>query len=330
MEGELNGGSTENIKILPNSIQFNSKYILLEIYEDTEKYLKFYAIFNENKLYIFTISTHTEVLKFNEKLIFSLKFENFLEPEKYFNYCIYLNKIYVATSPNLVQMIDFQTKKLHNIEIPSEDNSPTEICKNHSYVLVGTKLVFTGGITKENQLNKDISSFDISLYTFQNEKIKENNMIARHSHGSVNINDIIYIIGGFTSVEETEDKVCNTIQAIRFDNILNKWREVAIQGSQPELLIKPQIKYDQEHLFCYSNYLYPKLWYLILKTSTGFMVDLTKEEVPYLENTIFSYIKDEKLDEEKNLKKYAYSEILYMEEDRLIPNMYRFRLDLNY
>ena len=164
MEGEINEGSIENIKIIPYSLKFSSKYIFLQIYEDLDKKLKFYIVFNESKLYVFSINTQTEVLKFNEKLIFSLKFENLIEPENYFNYCIYLNKIYVAISPNLVQMIDFQTKKLHDIEIKLEDSSPAEIYKNHSYVLVGTKLVFTGGIQKDNKLNKEISSFDISLY----------------------------------------------------------------------------------------------------------------------------------------------------------------------
>jgi hypothetical protein len=230
-------------------------------------------------------------------------------------------------------MIDMVTKKLHKIEIPLEENNSVELCRNHSFVFIDTKIVFTGGISKEgDKLNNLISSFDISLYKFENEKVRENNMIPRHSHGSVSIFDIIYLIGGFTTKDE--DKVCNKIQATKFDNMMNNWMEVSVQGNQPELLVKPVIKYDIEHLICYSDYLYPKIWYMKFKTSTGFMVDLSKIGIPNFKNSIFSYYngnseKTEKEEKSGNLEKNIECEILILNETNLSLNNFKFSLVLN-
>ncbi len=263
----------------------NKENILTEIYDDRTKLLKFYLLGTNTQVLIFKIE-NSENLILSQNLKFNLKLEN----EKVFAFTVYLNRIFIINSTISIYMIDLERKQLHNIEVEEEGN--LELCDNHSYIFIDTKIIFTGGINKKGVLNNSVTSFDISLYKFNEEKVRENNLIPRHSHGSIAMSDIIYIIGGFTTVEESRENICKKIQAIKFDNLMNTWLEVKVEGDQPDLLIKPQISINSQNMVVFSDYLYPKFYVLKNSTSKGKMINLSKLEIIKQpgSNSIFSFV----------------------------------------
>jgi hypothetical protein len=239
-----------------------------EIYHDIEKDLKFYLLSNKKQIIVFKVQNSSNTI-LSDNLIFNCPIEN----EKKFAFCVFLNRIFIINSLNLVYLIDIDKKQVFNIEL--EEECSIELCENHSYVYLDTKIIFTGGLTRNGLVNKAMSSFDISLYKFNEEKIRENNFIPRQKHGSVSIGDILYVVGGFTSSDEKKENICKKILAIKKDNLMNTWLEVKVEGEQPDLLITPQVLINSENLICYSDYLYPKIFILKHRSSTGLMINLT-------------------------------------------------------
>jgi hypothetical protein len=269
--------SVKNIKIIldiktisefSNDPESIPALLFKEIFYDIKKKIRYFILSNKKQVMVFKIlDSVTPIL--SENLIFNCPLEN----ENYFAFCIFLNRIFIINSLTLVYIIDFDKKQIFSIEL--EEESIIELCENHSYVYLDTKIIFTGGINKNGIVNKTMTSFDISLYKFNEEKIRDNNFIPRHKHGSVVIGDIIYVVGGFTSSVENKENICKKIQAIKKDNLMNTWLEVKVEGEQPELLINPQITINSENMVCYSDYIYPKIFILKHTSSTGVMINLS-------------------------------------------------------
>lgn len=285
--------------------------IFLEILEDTTKSLKFYLLSNLKQICIFKIE-NSETLLFSEKLIFNCD----INDESIFAYSVFLNRIFIINSINSVYLVDFDRKELFSIEL--EEEEALEICQKHSYVFLDTKIIFTGGINKANKINKNLLSFDISLYKFSEEKVRENNLIPRYRHGSIVISDVIYVIGGFTTLDESNEKICQKIQAIKYDNLMNTWLEVKVEGDQPCLLIDPKISFNSDNLMVYSDYLYPKIFCLKNSSSNGKMINLNtitfNKTIPL--RSVFSRKLKNSLDEASEE-----CEILFLGENLLLNKM---------
>jgi hypothetical protein len=297
-----------------NQLNFNFtidfRFIEINSKEETDYHI--FLLINTEQILLFKMNNPLE-----SKLSVLCSFKNGVNNLLDFSYTFSLGKLYIVNCKSLIYMIDLDRKILHNIEL--EPTKGSIIFKNHSYCLVGTKLVYTGGITKKGVVDNTMRSFDLANYTFEKEKLKENNMIPRHSHGSIEVLGVIYLIGGFVGVEETLENTCSKIQAIKFDKMMITWVNLDIKGRKADLLINPQIRFHRDYFIAYSDYKYSKIWYMNLCTSLGYMIDLSligvSKRIP---NCNFSYKQ-----EDENSKDFTCS-LAYIEEN-IYLNMNSFK-----
>lgn len=155
---------------------------------------------------------------------------------------------------------------------------------------IDSKILLIGGINKFNKISNEILSFDIGTYTFSNEKVRENNMTPRYQHGSIIISSVIYLVGGYT----TNKNFCNTIQFLRYDNLMSGWGELKIKNAQPEKLVTPQLHFLlNKYLLAFSYCEFWKVWVLNSKTNEGTMIRLD-EVYPY--RSIVTYKEEDEFD----------------------------------
>jgi hypothetical protein len=252
-------------KLLNNE---DSLLIIKELYENQQK-VKYFIYQNNSTIAIIKIDMKNKNALISEELIFN----NYNIKSELCAFCIYLNRVYCIAKNSYAFMIDLNLKQVFQIELPEEENL---INKLSAYCFHDTKLFFSGGLTNDNKISNLLSSFDISTYKYDNEKVRDNNMIGRFKHGSIALFGFIYIIGGFTDFKETE--ICNIIQVAKFDNLINNWFNLKVEGMQPALLINPLCLFvKNENLVIFSDYKYCKIWYMSIKSNTGVEVDLAQK-----------------------------------------------------
>jgi len=96
----------------------------------------------------------------------------------------------------------------------------------------------------------------------------------------------IYLIGGFTKIlndkeineityENSESYICENIQIMKFDNLLETWLELKIEGVKPKLMVDPCIKiFDKRFLLVFSDFKYPKFWYLDIHSNSSNLIEV--------------------------------------------------------
>lgn len=211
----------------------------------------------------------------------------------------YLDRLYIISSLSSVFIIDlnFNTeakeKKFCKLKFDLTDlDANVELCDYCTYGIANPKILFTGGIKESGKINTALISFDISTYKFEFNKIKDNNFIGRYRHGVFSENHYLYIIGGFTKVLSQEEInsmvdsdlqtfICEKIQLIKYDTLMENWSELEYNGVPPRLMIDPYIQiFSNKYLFSFSSFRFEKIWYLDIYTNVSKEIKLNNLTIP--------------------------------------------------
>jgi hypothetical protein len=208
----------------------------------------------------------------------------------------HLDKLYIVNNLLSVFIIDLNSeeKKIYKLKIDKEDfDDNIELCDYPAFTIAKPKIVFSGGIGKEKKINKNIYSFDISTYKFELNIVRENNFIERYRHGMYSDSlSHIYVIGGFTKIlteeqiekineENSREFICDKIQLIKFDNLMETYVEMKFSGKAPKLMIDPYIQvFNQRFLFAFSKFKYEKIWYLDINSNNSNEISLNYLAIP--------------------------------------------------
>lgn len=298
----------------------NRKKILYKYFEkpgsnilkinSTQSYENFFLIYNENineSIILLKLNSYNkdsiyadfEIHEVQLDLMESFSSDDLKSDRKHskilgaFNH---LDKLYIVNSVFSVFIIDLSSedKKFYKLKIDREDvDEKIEICDYSAFAVVKPKIVFTGGVTKDGNLNKEISSFDISTYSFELNKVRENNFIGRYRHGVYSDNSsYIYVLGGFTKIlteeqvqkineENSAEFICEKIQLIKFDSLMETYMELQFEGKAPKLMIDPYIQVLKErYLFAFSKFKYEKIWYLDINSNNSNEISLNYLAIP--------------------------------------------------
>ena len=273
------------------SIKSEIKKSLTKYFEHPESNLiklnkeNIFIIYNKNINSSISI-IKLDISKREETIADFEEFEIVFNFDQIFGVYFYLDKLYLINSLNLVYLIYLKSEKktVHKIKIENEQNENLELFDFSAYGIVNPKIIFSGGINLKGILNNNLYSFDISTYKFELNKVKENNLIGRYKHGMFVEEDYIYIIGGFmkfiqneNDINENNEKeyICDKIQLIKFDNLMENWMEVDFNGPKPRLMIDPYIQIvNKRYLFSFSKFKYEKIWYLDILTNTASIIDV--------------------------------------------------------
>jgi len=270
-----------NNKIGIDDFNFNkfhaNEFILKEIQlkdlkdSNVRHHKKFFLIYSENKLSILSLK-ESNIYEITHKFDFMPNTINsFFSSTLYY----FLNRIYLIQDISSVLMIDTDLNKTLKIETSTDDLTGMQLTRHHSYCFYDSKFIITGGINNQNNVCNEILTYDISTYSFRNEKVRENNLIARYKHSTVEVGGYIYVIGGFKKAEECEENVCDKIQIIKYDTYMNTWIDLNYQGAKPELLVSPISRVINENLLIvFSEYKFFKFWCFDLITNKSKIIKL--------------------------------------------------------
>lgn len=150
--------------------------------------------------------------------------------------------------------------------IPDEENSKTDYSLDH------------------NIINKSCIYFDIEKLEFEKQKFPEFSLIPRYKCGGASQNGIIYILGGFSSLSNREENICNLVQFGKyFDEKMYKFSVAKIEGENPKDMIDNDLFVIQNrYLVSFSGYKYLKIWIMDTKSNKGINVNL-KEKLNFEE-----------------------------------------------
>lgn len=200
----------------------------------------------ENKLDIYEISLNLKNSINEQKLIFELKYKEDIGNKniKLITATNLNNKIYILFRSNDLSHVyggiyDLEENKYFPIILETEENKNKikEIInqiplKDYITILEQNIIFFFGGIKKgdriyneenevkiksdyiiENEtINKSCIYFNIEQLEFGKQKFQEFSLIPRYKLGGTNQNGIIYLIGGYTSLSNIEENICNYVQ----------------------------------------------------------------------------------------------------------------------
>ncbi len=208
----------------------------------------------------------------------------------------HLEKLYIINSIYSIFIIDLRSSsnnRFYKMKIDPEDiDDNIDIGDYTAFAIIEPKIIFTGGINKEKKINKNLFSFDITTYRFELNKIRENNFIGRYRHGIVSDNSYIYAVGGFTKYLTEEEigeinqnnsskYICEKIQVIKFDNMMETYMELEFNGLPPKLIIDPYIQnINGRFIFAFSNFIYEKIWYLDIISNNSNEINLSYLTIP--------------------------------------------------
>jgi len=154
----------------------------------------------------------------------------------------------------------------NEVSIPSEENSKTNYSLDH------------------NIINKSCIYFDIEKLEFERQKFPEFSLIPRYKFGGASQNGIIYLLGGFSSLSNREENICNLVQFGKyFDDKMYKFSVAKIEGENPKDMIDNDLYVIQNrYLVSFSGYKYLKIWIMDTKNNKGINIDL-KEKLNFEE-----------------------------------------------
>ena len=154
----------------------------------------------------------------------------------------------------------------NEVSIPSEENSKTNYSLDH------------------NIINKSCIYFDIEKLEFERQKFPEFSLIPRYKFGGASQNGIIYLLGGFSSLSNREENICNLVQFGKyFDDKMYKFSVAKIEGENPKDMIDNDLFVIQNrYLVSFSGYKYLKIWIMDTKNNKGINIDL-KEKLNFEE-----------------------------------------------
>ena len=160
-------------------------------------------------------------------------------------------------------------EEMHTINeqsIPDEEKSKTEYSLDH------------------NIINKSCIYFDIEKLEFERQKFPEFSLIPRYRCGGASQNGFIYVLGGYSSLYNREENICNLVQFGKyFDEKMYKFSVAKIEGENPKDMIDNDLFVIQNrYLVSFSGYKYIKIWIMDTNTNKGINVDL-KEKLNFEE-----------------------------------------------
>ena len=224
------------------------------------------------------------------------------------------NKIYFLFVSNDINHLyagiyDLEINKYFPIVLETEDNKKKikEIIrqipqKDYITILEQNRLFFFGGLIEEirnqseqsipnaensktdysldhNIINKSCIYFDIEKLEFEKQKFPEFSLIPRYKFGGSSQNGIIYLLGGFSSLSNREENICNLVQFGKyFDEKMYKFSMAKIEGENPKDMIDNDILVVQNrYLVSFSGYKYLKIWVMDTKTNKGININLKEK-----------------------------------------------------
>lgn len=159
-----------------------------------------------------------------------------------------------------------EIRNMNEQSIPDEENSKTDYSLDH------------------NIINKSCIYFDIEKLEFEKQKFPEFSLIPRYKCGGASQNGIIYVLGGFSSLSNREENICNLVQFGKyFDEKMYKFSVAKIEGENPKDMIDNDLFVIQNrYLVSFSAYKYLKIWIMDTKSNKGINVNL-KEKLNFEE-----------------------------------------------
>ena len=296
-----NTKSQEKENILNN----DSKIVLYFLYDD--------QIYKKLVIYELNYNNSSPV---KQKIIYEIKYKEdigynniHLISKANFNNKIYLIFISDNNFYNIYAGIfDLELLKYFPIII---DNSPKlkEIIKkipDKDYITIfeQNKIFFFGGLIEQKKirnnnitqihneeeskrlssrneyiLNKSCIYFDIEKLDFDIQKFPENSLISRYKLGGSCDNDVIYLLGGFTSLSENNEEnnnICNNLQFTKFfDDKMYQFSIAKIDGENPKDMIDCDLFFiKNKFLISFSRFKYAKIWILNINTNIGVNINL--------------------------------------------------------
>ena len=296
-----NTKSQEKENILNN----DSKIVLYFLYDD--------QIYKKLVIYELNYNNSSPV---KQKIIYEIKYKEdigynniHLISKANFNNKIYLIFISDNNFYNIYAGIfDLELLKYFPIII---DNSPKlkEIIKkipDKDYITIfeQNKIFFFGGLIEQKKirnnnitqihneeeskrlssrneyiLNKSCIYFDIEKLDFDIQKFPENSLISRYKLGGSCDNDVIYLLGGFTSLSENNEEnnnICNNLQFTKFfDDKMYQFSIAKIDGENPKDMIDCDLFFNKnKFLISFSGFKYAKIWILNINTNIGVNINL--------------------------------------------------------
>ena len=326
-------------KIVENSSDNNITNISITQKQTTFFYFSFDDQINK-KLIIFELLFNNS--QSNQKAIYEIKYQEVIGND---NIHLFAkgnlnNKIYFIFISNDIKYLyagiyDLEINKFFPIILESDENNKKlkEIMKqipqkDYITVLEQNRLFFFGGLIEEirnineqsmpneenskidysldhNIINKSCIYFDIEKLEFEKQKFPEFSLIPRYKCGGASQNGIIYVLGGFSSLSNREENICNLVQFGKyFDEKMYKFSVAKIEGENPKDMIDNDLFVIQNrYLVSFSGYKYIKIWIMDTKSNKGINVNL-KEKLNFEEynkrDLLFTLINCT-IDEESNI-----------------------------
>ena len=301
-------------KIVQNSVDNNITNITITKKQTTFYYFSYDDQINK-KLIIFELLLNINSI-IEQKKIYEIKYQEDIGNNNIhlFTKGNLNNKIYFIFISNDISHLyagiyDLELNKYFPIILESEENKKKikEILKqipkkDYISILEQNRLFFFGGLLEEfhimneqsipneensktdysldhNIINKSCIYFDIEKLEFEKQKYPEFSLIPRYKCGGASQNGIIYLLGGYSSLTNREENICNLVQFGKyFDEKMYKFSIAKIEGENPIDMIENDLFVIQNrYLVSFSGYKYLKIWIMDTKTNKGININLKEK-----------------------------------------------------
>ena len=174
-------------------------------------------------------------------------------------------------------------KKLKEImrEIPDKD---------YITILEQNKIFFFGGLIAQTKLRNNLLSHVTAIPNEEEskrQKFPENSLIPRYKLGGTSENGILYLLGGFTEIpnsNEENNNIYNYLQFTRlFDGKMHQFNIAKIEGENPKDMVECDVfMIKNKFLISFSAFKYAKIWFFDILKNKGINIDL-KEKIKFEE-----------------------------------------------
>ena len=301
-------------KIVQNSVDNNITNITITKKQTTFYYFSYDDQINK-KLIIFELLLNINSIT-EQKKIYEIKYQEDIGNNNIhlFTKGNLNNKIYFIFISNDINHLyagiyDLELNKYFPIILESEENKKKikEILKqipkkDYISILEQNRLFFFGGLLEEfhimneqsipneensktdysldhNIINKSCIYFDIEKLEFEKQKYPEFSLIPRYKCGGASQNGIIYLLGGYSSLTNREENICNLVQFGKyFDEKMYKFSIAKIEGENPiDMIDNDLFVIQNRYLVSFSGYKYLKIWIMDTKTNKGININLKEK-----------------------------------------------------